>query len=186
VTAVLEDLFATRIATAVPAVLAPALAADLRARLARLGYTRYALVDRGSYDYLDAPIEPAVALALEALAALATRLTSRPLVLAPAATRALRLRPGDYLLAHHDRAHPHVDGAPLVEVTLDLSAAPVPGAVIDYRRDGAVVFRFASTPCAAAIVERGPTTTASHAYLSRRLAADIEVVRLVARLRKRA
>lgn len=144
-------------------------AAAARERFAQRGYTRYALVDRGSYDVLDGPDEPAlVALATGA----AERATGRTLALSSA--RVLRLHAGDYLLAHHDRIH---DDNP-VEVTLELSPTAVPGAEVHYRRSGQVFFRFACTPGALAIVERGVTVTCNHTYVSK-LHAAAEIVRMV-------
>lgn len=169
----LDELFASRIATIVPEAVGPTLAAELRARLERTGYTRYALLDRGSYDVLASPDEPAL---LAALTGIARQVTGRALALAEA--RVLRLRAGDYLLAHHDRVH---DDHP-VELMLDLSAASVPGAEVHYRQRGQVFFRFASRPGAVSVVERGPAVTCYHAYVSQRH-AGASVVRLVALLR---
>jgi hypothetical protein len=147
----------------------PAAAAELRASLGP--WARYALVDRGSYAH-------APARALPLLADLAARTLGRALTFVDA--RALRLGAGDYLLARHDRTHDE----PLVEVTLDLSAAPTPGAELHYRRRGDVYARFASTPCAAFIVDRDATITCNHTYVSR-LHATADVLRLVARYHSR-
>jgi hypothetical protein len=140
---------------------------------ARLAFQRYALLDRGSYDFAT-PDEPAL---IAALTARAERTTGRRLAVAEA--RALRLQPGDYVLAHHDRLHA---GHP-VELVLDLSAAPVPGAEVHYRRRGQVYFRVPAAPGTLAIVERGPTVTCNHTYVSKRHATA--VVRLIALLRDR-
>ncbi|MBA3539398.1 MAG: hypothetical protein H0T79_07190 [Deltaproteobacteria bacterium] len=169
----LEELFASRIAVVVPDVVGTAAAAEVRARLERTGYTRYGLVDRGSYDLLTSPAEPAL---LAALVGVAAKVTGRTLVVSEA--RALRLRAGDYLLAHHDRVHADHP----VELVLDLSATSVPGAEVHYRRAGQVSFRVTSTPGALAVVERGPTVTCNHTYLSK-LHPEVEVVRLVVLLR---
>jgi len=131
-------------------------------------WQRYALVDRGSYDFADAIEEPALAaVAIQA----ARRLANREL--RAGECRALRLHPGDYLLAHHDRIH---EGYPL-EVVFDVSEREVPGAEVHYRRRGNVFFRFPSQPGAASIVERGPTVTCNHTYVSRR--QDATVTRVV-------
>lgn len=130
-------------------------------------YARFGELERGSYDIADAEVPPS-------LVQIAERVTNRSL--AVAAAHVLRLAPGDYLLAHHD---PPFDGNP-VEITLDLSEAPVPGAEVHYRRRGQVFFRFPSQPGALAVVECGPTVTRNHTYVSRRQSAS--VVRLVARL----
>jgi hypothetical protein len=168
----LDQLFAGRIATVVPDVVGPALAAEVRARLDR-AYTRYALLDRGSYEVAIAPDEPAL---VAALTGVARRVTGRSLALVDA--RALRLGPGDYVLSHHDRSHDE----PLVELMLDLSPASVPDADVHYRRHGKAVFQAASRPGALSVVERGPETTCHHAYVSKRH-RGAEVVRLVVRLR---
>jgi hypothetical protein len=166
----LAELFGARAAVVVPDAIGRALAADVRARLA---YTRYALLDRGSYDACAAPDEPQL---FAALAALAARTTGRAVAVAEA--RAVRLRAGDYLLAHHDRL---LEGNP-VEVMLDLSTAPVDGAEVHYRRRGQVFLRVPSAPGAAAIVERGPTVSCNHVYVSKRH-AGAEVVRMIVVLR---
>src|SRR5262249_4639462 len=114
----LEQLFGGRTAVVVPDVVGPSLAAQACERLDRAGYTRYTLLDRGSYDVLADPEEPEL---FGALIEIAARTTGRSLALAQ--VRALRLRPGDYLLAHHDRIY---DDHP-VELVLDLSPASVPG-----------------------------------------------------------
>ena len=169
----LGELFVSRIAVVVPDAVGPGLAAEVRDRLERAGYTRYALLDRGSYDVVTGPDEPAL---LAALARIATQVTGRSLAIAEA--RALRLNAGDYLLAHHDRAH---DDHP-VELMLDLSPASVPGAEVHYREGGKVFFRFASQPGSVSIVERRPTVTCYHTYVSK-LRAGASVVRLVVLLR---
>jgi hypothetical protein len=86
----------------------------------------------------------------------------------------VRLVPGDYILAHHDRIH---DDNP-VEVTLDLSPAPVAGAEVHYRRRGQVFLRVPCAPGSLAIVERGVTITCNHTYVSK-LMPDAIVIRLV-------
>jgi hypothetical protein len=148
--------------------------AAVRERCEQRGYRRYALLDRGSYDVLANPDEPEL---LAQLVREAERMTDRRLAITE--SRVLRLGPGDYLLAHHDRIH---DDNP-VEVTLDLSPAPVEGAEVHYRRRGQVYFRFECTPGALAIVERGVTVTCNHTYVSK-LHAGASVVRLVALLRE--
>jgi hypothetical protein len=119
------------------------------------GWRRYALLDRGSYEYVD--VDPALC---------------PPLGYAITEARAYRLSPGDYIFAHHDRVH---DDLPL-ELTLDLSPAPVP-AEVHYRRRGAVFFRVPCVPRSLAIVERGPAVTRNHTYVSK-LSSGV-VIRLV-------
>jgi hypothetical protein len=86
----------------------------------------------------------------------------------------LRLVPGDYLLARHDRIR---EGG-TIECVVDLSPAPVPGAEVHYRQHGQVFFRVACEPGRAALVPRGPTVTANHTYLSKLHTG--EVVRWIA------
>lgn len=131
--------------------------------------TRYALLDRGSYEYAPAIVPTEVI----DLASEATRRT-----LAVREARLLVLRAGDYLLARHDRLH---EDNP-VEVTLDLSPRAVPGVEVHYRRRGKPFFRVPSAPGSLAIVERGPTITCNHTYVSR-LSPEALVIRLVAILR---
>jgi hypothetical protein len=131
-------------------------------------FTRFALVDRGSYEHATVDAPPA-------LVALASQVTSR--ALRPVSARLLRLSRGDYLLAHHDSLH----ADHRVEVILDLSPAAVPGAAVHYRRRGQVFFVVPSTPGAASIVERDPTTQVYHTYISK-LHAGASVVRLVVQL----
>lgn len=158
-------------AVIVPAAVGVALAAELRARAP--AFTRYTLVDRGSYDFIDEPPFPDV---LDVLAGIATEVTGRALRVASA--RLLRLNPGDYLLVRHDRVH---DDRP-VELVLDVSAAPVADAEVHWRHRGQVYFTMPSSPCALALVERGPTVLANHTYLSKR--GTNSVVRLNVLLRE--
>jgi hypothetical protein len=150
-------------------------AAEVRARLARAGWKRYALLDRGSFDFVEAPDEPDL---LAALSSLARAVTGRTLV--PERARAVRLLPGDYVLVRHDRVY---EDRP-VEVVVDLSAAPVAGAEVHYRHRGQVFFVVPARPGAAAVVERGPTVMRNETYVSRREGwAGAEVVRLFVLLR---
>ncbi len=157
----LDELFGTR-ASVVRDAVGSEVAAAVRARLV---YTRYALVDRGSYEVAE-PHEPELVAAITAIAA---EVTGR--VLQVVSARALRLGPGDYLLSHHDH------GEPGVELVLDLSAAARAGADVHYRRNGAVWFRVESRPGALAIVPRAAGDACNHVYLSKRDPGD--VVRLV-------
>lgn len=161
-------------AVVVPSALGAELAAEARARLSCVGYTRYALLDRGSYDEVQSPAEPGL---LRALTGVAAEITGRPLVMAEA--RVLRLLRGDYLLTRHDHVH---EGRP-VELVLDLSAASVPAAEVQYRHRGQVFFTFPSTPGALALVERGPTVMCNHTYVSKRH-SGAAVVRLMMVLRE--
>ena len=167
----LEELFTRRIAVIVPDAIGAGLAAEVRARLERTGYRRYGLIDRGSYDLVDAPHEPEL---LVTLTRLATKATGRALAVAEA--RAIRLGAGDYLLAHHDRIQ---EGS--VELMLDLSPAGVPGAEVHYRDRGRVVFRVASVPGALSVVERSADVTCNHTYVSK-LHTGAAIVRLVVQL----
>ncbi len=168
----LEDLFAPRIATIVPDAVGSGLAATLRERFERAGYTRYARVDRGSYDEL---LDPGELEPIAALITVATEITERTLILADA--RVLRLVPGDYLLAHHDRVHDDDQ----LEMILDLSPAHVPDAAVHYRRTGDVYFEVPAQPCALSVVARTPTVSCNHSYISK-LHAGACIVRLVLRL----
>ena len=154
----LEHMFG--LTTVIPAAVTPG--------VPDLAWTRYALLDRGSYEHaaMDVPAQ---------VVALASEATGRALRVRSA--RVLRLSPGDYLLARHDTLH---DDDP-VEIVADLSPVAVPGAEVHYRRRGKVYFRFASQPGALAIVARGPTVTCNHTYVSK-LHAGASVVRLVALL----
>lgn len=169
----LDELFGARLATIVPDLVSATRAAELRDRFERAGYTRFRGFDRGSYDELRELDEPELCADLTALAA---KLTGRALVLGEA--RVLRFLPGDYLLSHHDRIHTDQP----VEVVLELSPASVPGAEVHYRRRGQVYFRAPCVPGAMAVVERGPTVTCNHTYVSK-LHADASVVRFVVLLR---
>ena len=163
----LDELFGAAIE--IPDVLSRDEVAVARDRLERRGYTRYTLLDRGLHDLVSDPDEPVL---FDRMLAHATQLTGRALAVTEA--RAIRLGAGDYLLAHHDP--PRADRP--VELVLDLSPRPVPGAELHYRRRGQVYFRFACTPGALAIVERGPTVTSNHTHVTKR-DATASVVRLV-------
>lgn len=150
----------------VPAVVDAARAAALRARFDQIGYHRYALLDRGSYDHIDAPdISDLLAL----LSALGKGIVE--------SARVVRLQPGDYLLTRHDRVYAERP----TELVLDLSAAPVAEAEIHWRHRGQVFFAMPSQPGAAAVVERAPTVMCNHTYVSKRQSGA--VVRLIAFLR---
>jgi hypothetical protein len=132
-------------------------------------WSRYTLLDRGSYDYANEVVEPALA---EHAVAEAARLTGRSLRVIDA--RGLRLGPGDYVLARHDRVYNEFP----IEVVIDLSPVSVARAEVHYRRRGQLFFRVPCQPGAASFVERGPTVTCNHTYVSRRF-PDASVVRLV-------
>lgn len=169
----LDSMFGA--AVTVPDLIARDAAATIRARAT---FEPYTLLDRGSYeiDTLDTPSAALVPI-FSTLIATAERETGRS-SLAVTAARLIRLRAGDYLLAHHDTI---LEGNP-VEVTADLSSAPVPGAEVHYRRRGQVYFRFPCVPGSVAIVERGPTVACNHTYVSK-LHVGASVVRLVVLLR---
>ena len=171
----IEDLFGARTAVIVEQAITAGMAADVRARLERAGYARYQLLDRGSYDVTAHIDEPALIAHVVARAEQATGRT-----LGVVEQRVLRLGPGDYLLAHHDQIH---EGHPL-ELIVDLSAAAVPGAEVHYRRRGQAYFRVPSAPRSLAIVERGPTVSCNHTYVSKR-DPDAAVLRLMLLLRDR-
>lgn len=138
---------------------------------AHLGpWRRYALLDRGSYEVSEVEVP-------ERIVRVAEEATSRRLAVVEA--RAVRLRAGDYVLAHHD--------APFtgVEVVADLSRAAVPGAEVHWRRRGKVFLRMPGAPGAAAIVERDEAVACHHTYVSRRY-GDVELVRMIVRLRERS
>ena len=170
----IEELFGARTALIVEDAITETRAAEVRARLEFAGYTRYRLLDRGSYEHVSDP--ELLPYLLADLTHLARARTGR--VLVPFEARALRLGPGDYLLGHHDRVH---DDHPL-ELVLDLSPAVAPGAEVHYRRRGQVFFRVPSAPRSLAILERGPTVTCNHTYVSK-LQPAASVLRLVVLLR---
>ncbi|HUS28095.1 MAG TPA: hypothetical protein VMZ53_06285 [Kofleriaceae bacterium] len=163
----LEDLFGT--ALVIPDAIPRGQLAMARERLT--GWQRYALLDRGSYEWIDD-----VDVLRREIVELAERVTSRT-GLAIRECRALRLVAGDYLLAHHDRLH---DDNP-VEVMVDLSPAPA-SAEVHYRRRGQTFLRVPSVPGTAAVVERGPSITCNHTYVSKRDPATC-AIRLVALLK---
>lgn len=150
----IEALFGARTAEILPDRVGPDAARALRAAH-EPRYTRYRNLDRGSYDVIeDAPV------LLELVDLVCERLGR---ALAIASSRVLRFHPGDYLLAHADRVY---DDHP-IEVIIDISEAAIPGAEVHYRRRGQVYFRVPSQPGSLAIVERGPTVTSNHTYVSK-------------------
>jgi len=151
----------------------PETCAGARTRLESAGWTRWSLLDRGSYDFIDAPELPVL---LGAMMRIAGEVVGRPLTLASA--RAVRLLPGDYVFVRHDRVY---DDRP-VEVVVDLSRAPVERREVHYRHRGQVFFVVPSRPGAVAVVERGPTVMRNSTYVSKRW-RDAEVVRVFALLR---
>ncbi len=155
------NALALRSAVIVPDAITPLEAARARPT----AYTRYTLIDRGSYGFVENPDEPALLARARELAGGLTITRAR----------ILRLDPGDYLLARHDDV---IERG--IEVVIDLSPAAVPGAEVHYRQHGQVLFVMPSTPCSAAIVPRTASVTANHTYISRRGTAP--VVRLVVTL----
>lgn len=147
-------------------------AAGVRAGMAAAGYVRYGLVDRGSYETC-ARIEAREV--IEQVRRVAEQATDRRLRVED--VRGLRLRAGDYLLAHHDGAFEGVEGV------IDVSARVVPGAEVHWRRNGKVFLRMPGVVGTAAIVERGLAVQAHHTYVSRRY-EDAEIVRIVVRMRE--
>jgi hypothetical protein len=179
VSTTLDDLFGARAAAIIPGAIAAAVADEIRERLARRGYQRYTLVDRGRYQWIEDAGEADL---VRALAKLAAGVTKRPLAVEDVLdVRALRLCAGDYVLAHHDRVHED----PRVELVLDVSAAPVAGAEVHYRRHGQVFHRVPSQPGVLSVVERDAAVTCHHTYVSKRH-TTAELVRLVVRLRARS
>jgi hypothetical protein len=133
-----------------------------------VAWQRYGQIDQASYDFVEDVTLPITnAIVERAATQLDRKLTVRT-------SRLLRLRAGDYLLAHHDRFY---DDNP-VELTLDLSPASVAGAEVHYRRRGNVFFRVPCVPRSLAIVERAPTVSCHHTYISKR-APDALVIRYV-------
>ena len=127
----------------------------------------YRQLDHGRYDFAEVEV-PA------ALVALAATAVGRPLRVERG--RVLRLRAGDYVLARHDRLR---DDGP-VEIVFDLSPRPAVAEVV-YTRRGRPFFQVPCERGTLAIVERGPTVSSYHTYVSKRdPAADVQ--RLVALL----
>jgi hypothetical protein len=164
----LDELFISKNAIAIPDVIANV--ADVRAQIERGTWTRYPLVDRGSYAYQTPELPDVIATMVRAAEAIRRR--RQEVVEA----RLLKLVPGDYLLAHHDRRH---DG---LELALDLSQAAIPGVEIHYRQLGEVYFAFGGPPGAMAIVERDKSVICNHTYVSK-LHRGASIVRLMVRLR---
>ena len=156
----------------VPHAIGAELASAVRDRLEKTGYTRYGLVDRASYDFVERPHEPEL---LDILGSLAQEITGRTLEIS--GWRALRLLPGDYILVRHDRVY---EGSP-IELTLDLSAAAVPAAEIHYRHRGQVFATVPSQPGNLTITERSPTVMCNHTYVTK-LYPSASIVRLVVML----
>jgi hypothetical protein len=143
----LDELLATR-----SAVIAPS---GIAARFE--GFTRYALVDRGSYEYVDVPADPRIA------ELVATHTGTRRRCVA---SRVIRLVPGDFILARHDTSPTGL------EVVVDISPAPC-AAELHYRQHGQVFFRMPCEPGTAALVPRNPTVTSNHTYVSKLHPAEV-------------
>ena len=126
------------------------------------GYRRYTWIDRGSYDVIDNPAAPElVARAVE----LIEQHTGERRTYVE--SRVVRLVPGDYVLAHHDRI---CDAG--IECVFDLSPAPMP-CEVHYRQHGQVFFRMPCVPGSAAIVSRNATVTSNHTYVSKLHAGEV-------------
>ncbi len=170
----LDDVVGGRVAVVRPHMIDGAARAAARAALEATGYRRLLGIDRAAAELCERPDLPALVARARTLATAATGGAG-----VVRACFAVRLRAGDYVLAHHDL----VESGPIagVEVMFDLSEAVVPGAVVHYRRRGQVYAELPSDPSAAAVVERGPAVTSNHTYLSKAFGAAT-VVRLVVRL----
>jgi len=161
-----------------PAALAPEAVLALRAELAHAARARETRIDRASHE-LVALASPELEAAIEARA---VEVTGRRVRVA--SCRVLRFGPGDYALTRADHVAEVAEGEPPpVEVIVDLSASPVPGAEVHYRHRGRVFFVVPTAPGGISLVERGPTVLANHTYVSR-LHEAAEVVRVVALLRE--
>lgn len=128
--------------------------------------TRFAEIDRGSYEWRDVDPDPRLAGIVERFCGETKRCI---------ASRMIRLVPGDYILARHDPER----AANTIEVVVDLSPAAVEGAEVHYRQHGQVFFRMPCEPGTAAVVPCGPTVTANHTYVSK-LRTGAEVIRWIA------
>jgi hypothetical protein len=164
----LDELFVSKNAIAIPGVIADV--AAVRARIEAGTWTRYSLVDRGSYAYQTPELPDVIAAMLRA----AEAIRRRPQHVVEA--RLIKLVPGDYVLAHHDRAHHGL------ELALDLSGAAIDGVEIHYRQLGEVYFAFGGPPGAMAMVERDNSVICNHTYVSK-LHRGASIVRLMVRLR---
>jgi hypothetical protein len=164
----LDELFVSKNAIAIPDVIADV--AAVRARIEAGTWTRYSLVDRGSYAYQTPELPDVIAAMLRA----AEAIRRRPQHVVEA--RLIKLVPGDYVLAHHDRAHHGL------ELALDLSGAAIDGVEIHYRQLGEVYFAFGGPPGAMAMVERDNSVICNHTYVSK-LHRGASIVRLMVRLR---
>lgn len=120
------------------------------------GYQRYALLDRGSYEVIAEPEAPE--LITRAVALIEQQTGDRRRCVE---SRVVRLLPGDYVLAHHDRIRDRG-----LEVVFDLSPTAAP-AELHYRQRGQVFFRMPCVPGSAALIPRNPTVTSNHTYLSK-------------------
>ena len=155
----------------VPDAVAPAVAADLRARLAAAGTELFDLADRGRYRWNGTlRVEPI----WEMITGVAAAFTGTPLVVAGA--RWLHLARGDYALVKDDvRTRP---AETIVEATLDLSERASGEAEQIYALPGpgqAIVIP--QLPQLLAIVPLAPSMTRYDRPLTLR-AAGAEVVRL--------
>lgn len=161
---------------AVPATLARDAVAELDAQ----GWTRYAMIDRGQYDYIDSPSTTgprATAVSVRSLVELMTRLASQQLGfdVRAVSTRAVRLSPGDYALSHHDLRHDE----PLLECIADLSAGASEFAA-HYREGGRPHFVVPNQPLAISLVARTAASAANHTYVSK-LHRGPAITRFIAR-----
>lgn len=143
----LEDVLATRSATLLQRHVQPR---------AFTGYQRFTAIDRGSYDFIEAPDAPDLLRAAQALVDADF-----------AGARIVRLHPGDYVLARAD------DPRRGTEVVFDLSTGSRPDGALQYRQHGQVFFQVPNQPGAAAIVPRTLSVSANHQYLSKLHTGDI-------------
>jgi hypothetical protein len=167
-----DRIIGDRIAELCTDVFDATIATRLRFAFETNGYQRYRLLDRGRYQF----IETSFLQEMSPMIALASTVTKRSVTCV--STRVIRLKAGDFLLAHHDQFDQDLP----IELTVDISQHAVPDADIVYRRRGQAFFSLPARPLCAAVVERGPAVNCHHSYISKRN-LDAEIVRIVMKLR---
>lgn len=161
----------------IPAVLwhgaiGPAVAADLRGRVAESGYRAQNLAHRGRYDVNDWLRDRDL---FANLAALAGEISGAALTVGRA--RFLRTVRGSYALTRDDE----VGALGSLELTLDFSASTLAnaGGEVCYRHRGQTFFVVPQAPLSAALVARGPTVLRYDRYITHKAgAAEVHRLRL--------
>jgi hypothetical protein len=161
-----------------PSLIAPALAAGVRAEADARGFARYDFAPKGRYDRIDQPAHEGLD---EPLVQLAQNTFGEPFTVGEA--RLLRLVHRDYSLLWDDATSR--PGERFVEALIDLSEAETGEAEVHYCAGGQSIFVAPQLPGSVILVERPPHLLRWQRYLGYRV-GEKKVYRLMVVLTPRS